>query len=118
MDFDNGGVRSLMGAVCLQAVKDWRKCNNLLFSLRVKQIKKGPYNAIDKLAKNPLLYLSEADKKKKIKAERILSECEDFFDSPMFVEMTGLSGKDEAVSKLFSMNYRQREALKRSDKRS
>ena len=105
MDFDNSGVRSLMGAICLQAVKDWCKCNNLLRSLRTKQIKKGPHNAIEKLAKNPLLYLPEADKKKKIKAERVRSECEEFFDSPIFVEMTGLSGKDEAVSKLFSMNH-------------
>ena len=105
-----------MSAVCLLACKDWTKATHTIRNLDHVQRRKGPYNVEKLLAQNPFMYLSEEDRKKKVKAYRTVKECEDFFDSPMFTEMTGLSGKDEAIKKLRFMNQRKRDALKRSEK--
>lgn len=113
MEMNDQGARCLMSAVCLMAIKDWRKASQKLRVLNHKQLQKGPYNAVEKLAKNPLLYLSETEKKQKIKCQRVIAECEEFFDSPMFVEMTGVSGKEEAIRKIRFISSARLEPSKR-----
>lgn len=98
------GVRRLCAAACLRAVIDYRKMRKELAYMEEARALRERIMGYRK-AREP------KGKKTKDKSKEVLehlrenvAECEEFFDSDMFVQCTGLNGKEEAIRKIMSMS--------------
>lgn len=85
--YDDEGIRRLMAAVCLRGIADYRKAVKRIWLCRNGDVRRD--------------------------AERRKAECEQFFDSGMFTEITGMSGKEEAVRAILRIPNGYESALER-----
>ena len=87
-DLDSSGARRLMAAMCLGAVQDWLKAEQKLEEIKAKRTRfRGAYLEGYRL-----------------EAERMKKDCEEFFNSDIFMYMTGLDRHDtiQKISRLSS----------------
>lgn len=104
-DFDPDAVKRLCSTICLQAVLEYRKMRRKLVIMkptirfqeecRRERDPRGRKPSPDK----PDRYTEEYNQ-----LLEDIADCEDFFDSEMFVQCTGLKGREEAIPKILKMS--------------
>lgn len=112
--YDAGGIKSLCSVICLQAVKDYPKMLRRLTELKDtaermakkrKKISLPPIRKSDEKKRGPKKKTAEERLRDRIdKLNEDVLDCEEFFDSEMFINCTGVGGKKEAIRKIRKMS--------------
>ena len=95
--YDEDGMKRLMCIMCLGAIHDWRRAEADICAIEMGRSRfRGSYLEGKRLA-----------------AEQLKKECEEFFESDIFHGMTGIDGAKEAVNKILKIPLHQLTEIER-----
>jgi hypothetical protein len=103
-NFNPDGMKKLCAAICLRSVIEYRKMRKRLIAMEQARTMADRLRGAFPQAKRRGRPRQNRDEEDPIEAlKRDIAECEDFFESDMFVNCTGFDNREAAIRSIMKL---------------